>query len=79
MRAHFTICAKRPTASDQVDRRQEFDGQARPPTGAANAVGLARQPTATRLRAHLTGLFFSHVISGGRSATQIVSSRRVFR
>jgi hypothetical protein len=38
MRAHFTICAKRPAASEQRDEEEVLEGQARTPTGAADAV-----------------------------------------
>jgi hypothetical protein len=55
MRAHFTICAKRPAASDHVDRRRRsskvkrecLPGRRMLPAGGA-------QFAASRMRAHFT-------------------------
>jgi hypothetical protein len=41
MRAHFTTRAKRPAASDHVDRRGGTCKPVWPPTGAADAMRLA--------------------------------------
>jgi hypothetical protein len=47
MRAHLTICARPPTASEYGTAGEEPERQAWPPTAAANAVRLA-----LRLRTH---------------------------
>jgi hypothetical protein len=70
MRAHFTICAKRPAASDHVGpMREESASKARASTEAASPVRLAHgtRLTATQMR--------EHVAEGrGRNATGAAGS-----